>query len=103
MILDNAIMALTFISSAIALFFALKKQKHEEQGLDADTIKKLYESLGSEQKLRLELRAEFDAYRVSMNVRMAEIECENGKLRRWAKRMMKQLEDAGIVPVKFDE
>ena len=114
MTLDNAIMALTFISSAIALFFATRKQKHDEQNLDADTISKLYDLIdkqeGRYQAFKVEadnrfdfLRNEFDAYKSSTTTQISEIASENVKLRRWAKRLIKQLEEAGISPVKFEE
>jgi hypothetical protein len=114
MTLDNVIMALTFISSAIALFFATRKQKHDEQNLDADTISKLYDLIdkqeGRYQAFKVEsdnhyqtLRNEFDSYKNSTNIQISEIASENVKLRRWAKRLIKQLEEAGISPVKFEE
>jgi len=114
MTLDNAIMALTFISSAIALFFATRKQKHDEQNLDADTISKLYDLIdkqeGRYQAFKVEsdnrynaLRNEFDTYKNSTTTQISEIASENVKLRRWAKRLVKQLEEAGISPVKFEE
>jgi uncharacterized protein YlxW (UPF0749 family) len=114
MTLDNAIMALTFISSAIALFFATRKQKHDEQNLDADTISKLYDLIdkqeGRYQAFKVEsenriqtLQNEFDAYKNSTSAQIADIASDNVKLRRWAKRLIAQLEAAGIVPVKFDE
>ena len=120
MTLDDIIMALTFISSAVALYFATKKQKHDEAkidadtaNLDADTIGKLY-GLVDKQEVRYQafkaesdnrydaLRSEFDAYKNSTNVQIAEIASENVKLRRWAKRLVRQLEEAGITPVRFE-
>ena len=114
MTIDNAIMALTFISSAIALFFATRKQKHDEQNLDADTISKLYDLIDKQesryQDFKVEsdnryesLRNEFDKYKNSTNAQISEIASENVKLRRWAKRLVRQLEEAGISPVKFEE
>lgn len=114
MTLDNAIMALTFISSAVALFFATRKQHHDEQNLDADTISKLYDLIdkqeGRYQAFKVEsenrfqaLQNEFDSYKNSTNTQIADIASENVKLRRWAKRLAKQLEEAGMTPVKFEE
>lgn len=103
MTLESVVMALTFISSAVALYFALKKQKHEEQSLDADTIGKLYDLIDKQEKRYLTLRSEFIAYKDAANVQIADIASDNVKLRRWAKRLMAQLEAAGIVPVKFEE
>lgn len=114
MTFDKIIMALSFVSSAIALFFALRKQKHDEQNLDADTISKLYDLIDKQetryQAFKVEsnnryesLRNEFDKYKNSTNIQIAEIASENVKLRRWAKRLVRQLEEAGISPIKFDE
>lgn len=114
MTLENVIMAFTFVSSTVALFFALKKQKHDEQNLDADTISKLYDLIdkqeGRYQAYKVEsdnryqtLRNEFDAYKNSTTTQISEIASENVKLRRWAKRLIAQLELAGITPVKFEE
>jgi uncharacterized protein YlxW (UPF0749 family) len=114
MTLDNVVMVLTLLSSATALYFATRKQKHEEAGLDADTIGKLYDLIEKQetryQAFKTEsenrvvsLQNEFDAYKNSTNAQIADIASENVKLRRWAKRLIAQLEAAGIVPVKFDE
>ena len=114
MTVEYIVMLLTFVLSAVALYFSTRKQKHEEAGIDADTIGKLYDLIEKQearyQKLKTdqehiyaELKAEFDHYKTSTSAQIADIASENVKLRRWAKRLVKQLEEAGISPVKFEE
>lgn len=110
MTIDNIIMALTFLSSATALYFATKKQKHDvakidadAANIDADTIGKLYDLVDKQDAMLRVLRAEFDAYKTNTAAQIADIASDNVKLRRWAKRLVAQLEAAGIVPVKFEE
>lgn len=111
---ETIVMILTFISSAVALYFATRKQKHEEAGIDADTIGKLYELIDKQetryQALKTEqeaayqsLKVEFDTYKQSASAQIAEIASENVKLRRWAKRLVRQLEEAGISPVNYED
>ena len=103
MTFENVFMALTFLSSAVALYFATKKQSHDTDNIDADTISKLYDLIDKQENRYQSLRVEFDAYKINTASQIADIAGENVKLRRWAKRMAAQLEQAGIVPVKFDE
>lgn len=103
MTIDNVVMALTFISSSVALFFALRKQKHDENNLDADTIGKLYDLIDRQEKRYQCLRDEFDKYKSTTSLQIAEIAGDNVRLRRWAKRLVAQLEAAGILPAKFED
>ena len=103
MTLDNIVMVLTFVSSSVALYFALRKQKHDEDNIDADTIEKLYKLVKLQENRYQELRNEFDAYKVSTTQQIADIAGDNVRLRRWAKRLVAQLEAAGILPVKYEE
>jgi hypothetical protein len=111
---ETIVMLLTFVLSAVALYFSTRKQKHEEAGIDADTIGKLYDLIEKQetryQALKADqetaykgLKAEFDTYKETASAQIADIASENVKLRRWAKRLVAQLEAAGIVPVKFEE
>lgn len=125
--IDNIVLLLTFLSSAVALYFSLKKQKHdtdntdagtkktqaEEDNLDSQTITSLYKlihELQAKYKTDREdqdacydkLSNEFKAYKVAMNDQVQDIVNENVKLRRWAKRLATQLEQAGIIPVTLE-
>ena len=103
MTVESMVMLLTFVLSAIALYFSTRKQGHEEAGIDADTIGKLYDLIEKQESRYQVLKTEFDAYKNSTNTQISEIASENVKLRRWAKRLVRQLEEAGISPVKFEE
>jgi len=103
MTIESTIMVLTFLSSAVALYFSLRKQRHEEQEIDADTISKLYDLVDKQDKRYQALRKEFDDYKFSTGAQIADIASDNVKLRRWAKRLVAQLEAAGILPCKFEE
>lgn len=103
MTLDNIITLITFISSAVALYFAIKKQGHEEANVDADTITKLYDLIDKQEKRYQCLKDEFDAYKVKTTEQISDIASENVKLRKWAKKLMAQLERAGIKPVPYEE
>ena len=114
MTFESMVMLLPFVLSAIAHYFCTRKKGHEEAGIDADTIGKLYDLIEKQEsryqtlktdqeKIYAELKAEFDHYKTSTSAQIADIASENVKLRRWAKRLVRQLEEAGISPVKFDE
>ena len=120
MTVDNFVTIATLVSSLVALFFALRKQKHDEgkidadaANLDADTIKTLYSLIREQEKTYKEYKAEQDAlykqlqkdfedYKASMNSQLADIVNENVKLRRWARKLVAQLEAAGILPTPFE-
>lgn len=125
--IENIVMIVTLLISVFALYNSTKKQKHdvantdastektkaEENNYDADTIKTLY-GLIHEQEQRYksykveqegcyaQLVRDFEAYKVAMNDQVADIVNENVKLRKWAKRLATQLEQAGIIPVTFE-
>ena len=103
MTLDNVVMIITVAISGVALFYSLKKQKHDESNIDADTISSLYDSLNKQEKRHKELRVEFDQYMKTTSSQIAELASENFKLRAWAKRLCRQLENAGITPSRFED
>lgn len=126
--LDNAIAIITILLSAVALFFSLKKQGREERNIDADTISKLYDTISEQEdryrKLKLEtleeqeikykkleregeerycaLRKEFEDYKKAMNTQFALLVDENTRLRAWAHKLVKQLEEAKVVPHRYE-
>ena len=111
--IDTIVAVVSLVSALTALYIGLRKQKSEEDNLDADTIKTLY-GLIHEQEQRYksykveqegcyaQLVRDFEAYKVAMNDQVADIVNENVKLRKWAKRLATQLEQAGIIPVTFE-
>jgi len=117
---ETIIMVFTFVSSTVALYFSLKKQKHDTDrtdadaaNLDADTIKTLYSLIDEQEKryraYKLEqdacyaqLQRDFTEYKKSMNSQMTDVVNENVKLRTWAKKLAAQLEAAGIIPTPFE-
>ena len=106
--LDNFVSTVTFIASIVALYFSIRKQKHEENksdadvaNLDADTIGKLYDLIDKQDVRYNALSKEFEAYKVNTNAQIADVVNENVKLRRWAKKLAAQLEQAGIVPAQY--
>jgi len=81
MTLDNMIAIGTFIISCIAIFIALRRQKHDENNVDADTINKLYATI-KEQELRYrELKKELEDYKKITNAQIASLVAENAELR----------------------
>ena len=125
---DNLITAITLLLSAIAIFLSIKKQDKEGKNIDADTICKLYDTIGEQEKrydklkhettMELEerykktkqdneeryhkLKKEFENYKKTMNAQFAVLVNENACLRAWARKLVKQLEDAQIIPVKYE-
>lgn len=125
---DTVITILTLLSSAIALFFSTRKLDKESKNIDADTISKLYDTIGEQEKrynslkqetvveqekrydkLKFqsdrqyqELKKEFEDYKKAMNTQFALLVNENARLRAWAHKLCKQLEKAQIVPEKFE-
>ena len=126
--LDNIVAIATILLSGTALYFALKKQGREERNIDADTIAKLYDTIDKQedrykalkreteeeqkdlnQKIKLEteenyckLMKEFEEYKKTMNAQFALIVSENARLRAWAHKLVRQLEEAKIVPEKYE-
>lgn len=120
MTLDNFVTIVTVVSSVVALYFSLKKQKHdaakidsEVDNIDADTIKTLREAIRDQERERKEYKLEQEAlynklvkdfadYKSTMNSQLADVVNENVKLRRWARKLVAQLEAAGILPTPFE-
>lgn len=102
MSIDNIVALLTFLASAIAVFFSIRKQGREGKNIDADTIDKLYTTI-ERQEVRYEnLKRDFEEYKLITTAQVASIAQENVRLRNWANRLVKQLEDAQIIPYKFE-
>lgn len=72
MTINDIVMAMTFLSSAVALYFSTRKQKHDEANLDADTIGKLYDLIDRQEKryqdLKTELTSEINKLREEIEV-----------------------------------
>jgi hypothetical protein len=102
MTLDNLIMALTFLASAVALFFSIRKQTHDENNVDADTIASLFQTVRDLECENKKLKKDFDDYKRSTTEQLAQMATEIVKYRNWAARLVKQLENAGIVPDRFE-
>lgn len=102
MTLDNVIMALTFLSSAIALYFAVRKQTHTEDNVDADTIASLFNTVRQLEQENKDLKKEFEAYKRTTTMQLADMASEIVRYRKWANRLVNQLENAGIVPARFE-
>lgn len=126
--LDNFVAIVTILLSAVALYYSLKKQGREERNIDADTIHKLYDTIGEQEErysklkketlaeqerkyIKLEkdsedryckLREEFEDYKKAMNTQFAILVQENARLRAWAYKLVKQLEEAQIVPHEYE-
>jgi len=101
--LDNIVMIITVAISGVALFYSLKKQKHDEANVDADTISSLYDSLNKQEKRHKELKCEFEQYMRTTSAQISELASENFKLRAWARKLCRQLENAGITPTRFED
>lgn len=102
MTLDNAVMVLTFLASAIALYFSIKKQTHDENNVDADTIASLFQTVRDLEAKNKELQREFEAYKRTTTIQLADLASEIVRYRKWANRLVNQLENAGIPPANFE-
>ena len=127
MTIDRIISVVSTILAIVALYYALKKQPHEVTKLDAesakldsdaanadaDTIKTLYALIHEQderhkaykkeqEQLYEKLQNDFKTYKAETSSQLAEVVSENLKLRRWAKKLASQLEQAGIVPVNYE-
>jgi len=102
MTFENVIMALTFISSAVALYFATRKQSHDEDKCDADTIASLFQTVKGLEQENKALKKELDDYKRKITEQLAQMASEIVRYRNWAARLVKQLEQAGIVPERFE-
>lgn len=110
---ETIIGILTFIMSAVALFYSLRKGFKQEENIDADTIGKLYDTIDKQERRYKEhhaeqealyegLKAEFESYKKVMTAQIAEIANENARLRAWANKLVRQLEDAEISPCRYE-
>ena len=90
----------------------LEKMKHDLMNQDVDTIDSLYDTLKKQDVIIKEIRAEFcqykeDAekefadYKTTVTKQIAEIAGENVRLWQYIKKLIAQLEAAGIVPEKY--
>jgi len=97
--LEAFAMVVSMIISAVALFFALKKQGHSEDNMDADTILNLFKTVAEQEKKQKDLREEFDKYKETSSVQIADLISENIRLRKWVKALIDQLKAAGMKPI----
>ena len=120
MTLDDFITIATTILSFAALYLTLKKQKHdtaktdsEVDNIDADTIKTLRGLIDDQERERKVYKAEQEAlynklakdfadYKTATSLQIEDIVNENVKLRRWARKLVAQLEAANIIPAPFE-
>jgi ABC-type transporter Mla MlaB component len=103
MTIDNIVLALTFIASAVALFFSIRKQKHDVNKVDADTIASLFQTVRELGKENKEIRLEFAEYKRVTSAQLGELSSEIVRYRKWAKRLVTQLDSAGIAPARFED
>lgn len=110
----------TFIIAAVALYYAVKKQPHEEQNLDSQTIANLIKSVKEQTDHYTALEAKFETYKAQAEkyrqdtenelsalreevktIRTANtaLSKENSKLRTWVEHLCEQLRSAKIEPV----
>jgi alanyl-tRNA synthetase len=125
--IDIIISIVSPIIAIVALYFSLRKQPHEITKLDseatkldseaanadADTIKTLYALIREleernkaykkeQEELYTKLQSDFKAYKAEMTSQLVEVVNENAKLRKWAKKLASQLEQAGIIPTAYE-
>ena len=101
MTVDNIVMIVSAVTSAIALYYATKKQKHEEASIDSDTINKLYATIKDQDERNNQLRDIFDARVGKLEARITALEEENELLKDWAERLVAQVKSLGHEPVKI--
>ena len=118
--IDIIISIVSPIIAIVALYFSLRKQPHEitkleseAENADADTIKTLYALIREleernkaykkeQEELYTKLQSDFKAYKAEMTSQLVEVVNENAKLRKWAKKLASQLEQAGIIPTAYE-
>lgn len=125
--INDIMSGVSTLIAVVALYFTFKKQPHEVEklksesannnsssdNLDADTIKTLYDTLHDledrykaykkeQEKLYEELENKFKEYKAETSAQLADVVSENLKLRKWAKKLASQLEQAGIVPANYE-
>jgi hypothetical protein len=103
MTIDKAIMIAAFILSAVSLYFAIKRQSHDEDKVDADTIASLFQTVRDLECENRAIKKEFAEYKTQMNNQIADLANEIVRYRRWAKRLVSQLESAGITPSRLED
>ena len=112
MTLDSIISIVSLIASAVAVFYASKKNNSEVDNIDADTISKLYDTIAKQDKYYKdcqkeqanqyqELKEEFENYKKAMNIQIEYLQKESARWRTWAEKLSKQLKDNGIQPEIF--
>lgn len=103
MTFDDIVTGVAVIVSIVALYYSTKKQKHDEKNSDADTIRQMFTNFKEQENRYKELKQDFDKYKTDMDAQFAVIVSENVKLRAWARKLVRQLEAAGLCPVKYEE
>lgn len=117
---DAIISIFTLLASGAALLISWGKTRSEKDKLDADTIDSLFDTI-EKQKERAkeaedaneerycELKKEFETYKrvttsqiAALSQENTRISHENSKLRRWAEKLVKQLQDANITPLPYE-
>ena len=110
----------SFVVAGVALFYAIKKQPHEEAHLDSQTITNLIKSIKEQNDQYDELDRKFEDYKkasekyrqdtemelTGMRSEITKIRTENThlsneniKLRTWVEHLCEQLKGAKIKPV----
>ena len=81
MTLDDFITIGTFVFSLVAVYLSLRKQKHDIDKIDADTISSLYDTIRKQDSLYKELKEEFHEYKRVTSQQIASLVAENADLR----------------------
>lgn len=100
---DNIVTGLSVIISIVALYYATKKQVSDVKNSDADTITKMFANFKEQEERYNQLKLDFEKYKQDMDLQFAAIISENVKLRAWARKLVKQLEAANIIPLRYEE
>jgi hypothetical protein len=69
-----------YVISAVSLYFALRKQKHEENGIDANAIKTFAETTGIVGKQYKDLLKEFNSYKARTDQAMGKLQAQQADL-----------------------
>lgn len=112
MTIDSIVSIVSLIASAVAVFYASKKNNSEVDNIDADTISKLYDTIAKQDKYYKEcqkeqdaqyqkLKMEFEEYKKVMNSQIEYLQKESTRWRLWAEKLDRQLKDNGIQPESF--
>lgn len=87
------------ICSLLTIYFAFKKQRHEETNLDADTINKYIDSINKAQENYDKLEKRFTALQSDFAIikrKVYEYEC-------WNKALTEQIIKADMVPISLEQ